>query len=64
MRAKNGDRITVHGHKVGDPERQGVIIDVRGSDGDPPYLVIWDKERGEHLVFPGSDAVITAKGKR
>ena len=64
MQAKTGDRITVQGHKVGDRVRQGVIIDVRGSDGAPPYVVIWDNDPGEHLLFPGSDAAITAKRKR
>ena len=64
MKAKNGDRITVQGHKVGDPERHGVIIDVRGAEGAPPYMVKWDNDPGEHLLFPGSDAIITAKRKR
>ncbi len=60
MRAETGDQILVHGRKVGDPERSGVIIDVRGDDGSPPFVVRWDDDPGEHLIFPGSDAVITA----
>ena len=63
MHAKSGDLITVHGRTLGEAERHGVIIDVRGSDGAPPYVVMWDDDPGEHLFFPGSDAVITAKGK-
>ena len=58
MQAKTGDRILVHGHRVGDPEREGVIIDVRGEDGAPPYVVKWNHDDGEHLFFPGTDAVI------
>ncbi len=58
MRAKIGDRITVRGRKVGDPSRHGQIVEVRGSEGAPPYLVLWDNETGEHLVYPGSDALI------
>ncbi|MFQ5556041.1 MAG: DUF1918 domain-containing protein [Acidimicrobiales bacterium] len=56
MRAEPGDQIIVRGRKVGDPERTGLIIDVRGTDGAPPYLVRWEGDEGEHLVFPGSDA--------
>ena len=63
MQANSGDQIVVHGRKVGDSERTGVIIDVRGADGAPPYIVRWDGDPGEHLIFPGSDAVITHAGK-
>jgi hypothetical protein len=60
MRAKKGNRIVVRGRKVGDSGRSGVIVDVRGSDGGPPYLVRWDNDAGEHLIYPGSDALISA----
>jgi hypothetical protein len=59
MRAESGDHIVVHGRKVGDPDRSGVIVDVRGDNGAPPYIVRWDGDAGEHLLFPGTDAVIT-----
>lgn len=58
MRAKVGDRITVRGHKVGQPNRQGEIIEVRGPDGAAPYLVQWDGEAGEHIFYPGNDAIV------
>ena len=58
MRAKVGDRITVRGRRVGDSTRSGVIAEVRGSNGSPPYLVRWESEQGEHLIYPGSDALI------
>lgn len=58
MRASVGDRITVRGRKVGDPSRGGSIIEVRGPDGGPPFVVRWDGESGEHLIYPGSDALI------
>lgn len=64
MQAKTGDRILVHGRKVGAPEREGRIIDVRGKDGSPPYLVKWNDDPGEHLFFPGTDAVIEKSRKR
>ena len=62
MRAGPGDQIVVHGRKVGDPERSGVIIDVRGEDGAPPYIVRWGDDPDEHLFFPGSDVAITPAG--
>lgn len=60
MKAKVGDKITIHGHKVGGHVRNGVILEVHGDDGGPPYVVRWsddDSEEG-HLFFPGSDADI------
>lgn len=58
MQAKRGDRILIHGQRVGDPDRKGIIIDVRGADGAPPYVVEWADQEGEHLFFPGPDAMI------
>ncbi|HEY9473892.1 MAG TPA: DUF1918 domain-containing protein [Mycobacteriales bacterium] len=57
MRASVGDRLLVHGHVVGQPSRQGSIVEVRGPRGEPPYLVRFDDGR-EVLVYPGPDAVI------
>lgn len=63
MHAEAGDKIFVHGRRVGDPERSGVIIDVRGDDGAPPYIVRWDNDPGEHMIFPSSDAVLMPASK-
>ncbi len=57
MNANIGDRIVVRGHKVGDHDREGVIIEVHGKGGEPPFLVRWS-DGHEGLVFPGSDAVV------
>ncbi|HEY9392128.1 MAG TPA: DUF1918 domain-containing protein [Mycobacteriales bacterium] len=57
MQASVGDRLRVHGHVVGQRSREGSIIEVRGPDGEPPYLVRFDDGR-ETLVFPGPDAVV------
>ena len=57
MRAKVGDRLHVYGRNVGIPDRVGEIIEVRGGDGTPPYLVRFE-DGHETLVFPGPDAVI------
>ncbi|GGM77388.1 hypothetical protein GCM10010106_24800 [Thermopolyspora flexuosa] len=57
MLAAVGDRLLVRGNAVGSPDRQGEIIEVRGSDGGPPYLVRFD-DGHTGLVFPGPDAVV------
>ena len=56
MRAAIGDRIVVRGHHAGDRDRDAVILAVEGPDGGPPYLVRWDEDGHESLLFPGSDA--------
>jgi len=58
MHATAGDRIHVHGAHVADHERDGEILEVRGPDGTPPYLVRWTDTGHETLVFPGPDAAI------
>lgn len=50
--------MVVTSQRVGKPERTGEIVEVRGSEGSPPYLVRWDDTGEEGLVFPGSDARI------
>lgn len=56
--ASVGDRLIIRGHRVGEPERDAEIIEVRGPDGTPPYLVRWSADGHESLLFPGSDAFI------
>lgn len=58
MRARRGDEIIVRGHVVGERARRGEVIEVRGDDGAPPYVVRWDDDGHESLFFPGSDAVV------
>ena len=57
MRAVVGDRLHVHGRVVGGPDQKSVIIEIRGSDGGPPYLVRHE-DGNEALVFPGADASV------
>ena len=58
MRASPGDRLIVRGHTVGQADRDGVIVDVRGPDGGAPYVVRWSSDGHEGLFFPGSDTVV------
>lgn len=60
MNATIGDRLLVHGNTVGERDRNGVIIEVKGSDGGPPYIVRFD-DGHTGLVFPGPDAVVVPK---
>ena len=58
MFATAGDRIVIKGHHVGAPQRDGEILEVRGPDGAPPYLVRWEDSGHESLFFPSSDAYV------
>lgn len=57
MRAVVGDRLYVHGRVVGTPDQASEIIEIRGADGAPPYLIRRD-DGHEALVFPGPDALV------
>ncbi|GLZ05862.1 hypothetical protein Acsp03_33280 [Actinomadura sp. NBRC 104412] len=59
MNASVGDRLHVHGNTVGAPDRSGEIVEVRGRDGGPPYVVRFD-DGHTGMVFPGPDAVVEA----
>jgi hypothetical protein len=58
MFAKAGDRLVIHGHRVGEPDRDAEILEVRHEDGSPPYVVRWSDTGQEGLFFPGSDASV------
>lgn len=57
MHAAVGDRILVHGRTVGSGEQHAEVIEVRGADGAPPYLVRFD-DGHESLMYPGADSEI------
>lgn len=57
MHASVGDRLRVHGRVVGERERLGEILEVRGDEGAPPYLVRFG-DGTERLVFPGPDCEV------
>jgi hypothetical protein len=58
MRASVGDRIVIRGHRVGEPERDCKVLEVKGEDGGPPYLVRWADTGHETLIYPGADAEV------
>lgn len=53
MHAVAGDRIVVEGRTIEQHRREGVVVEVRGSDGGPPYLVRWD-DGHEGVLVPSS----------
>lgn len=57
MQATVGDRLHVHGRIVGNSDQEAEIIEVRGPDGGPPYLVRY-ADGHEGLIFPGPDCVV------
>lgn len=58
MNANPGDVLVVASHHTDGPARIGVIQEVHGEAGAPPYVVRWEHEEETTLVFPGPDAHI------
>lgn len=63
MQASIGDKLRIHGHNVGDPDKTGEIMEIHGSSGEPPYVVRFD-DGHTGLVFPGPDAVVEHPRRR
>jgi hypothetical protein len=60
MQALVGDRLHVHGRVVGVEERLGEILEVRGREGAPPYLIRF-VDGHEGLVYPGPDCLVESR---
>ncbi len=58
MQATVGDQLLIENHRIGQPTRTGEVVEVRGEDGRPPYLVRWDDDGHTTLLFPGSDCIV------
>lgn len=58
MKASIGDHLVVRSNQVGQPMREAEIIETRGSDGGPPFVVRWQGDGHTGLIFPGPDAII------
>ena len=57
MKARVGDRIILAADHVDQPTRDGKIVEVRGADDGPPFLVEWsDGHSG--LIFPGPGSIL------
>jgi hypothetical protein len=60
MQAKVGDRLVVESRSDSVHRKEAEIVEVRGEDGGPPYVVRWD-DGHEGLTYPGSDAHVVPK---
>lgn len=60
MKASVGDRLVINATRVDGPVRDGEVVEVRGPNGEPPFLVRWS-DGHEGLVFPGPDASVHRK---
>jgi hypothetical protein len=58
MFARAGERIVVRSRHQGEPDRDGEVLEVRGRDGAPPYLVRWSGDGHTGLFYPGTDAFV------
>jgi hypothetical protein len=58
LRASAGDRLVIKGHRLGEPSRDGEILEVLGDDGSPPFRIRWSDSGREVVLFPGLDAVV------
>ncbi|GAU66160.1 hypothetical protein SSP35_02_05290 [Streptomyces sp. NBRC 110611] len=57
MHASKGDRLVVHGRTVGQHDHEVEIIEVMGTNGDPPYRVR-GQDGHETIMLPGPDSVV------
>lgn len=58
MFAAIGDELIIRSSRLEGGVRDGEILEVRGLDGSPPYLVRWSDNGHESLIFPGPDATV------
>jgi hypothetical protein len=54
---QRGDVIVISGHRTGEHERLGEILEVLGEAEHSHYRVRWDDD-SESIFYPGSDASI------
>jgi len=57
MRALPGDHIILATPTIEGALREGEVIETRGADGQPPYLVRWT-DGHEGLLYPGPGSVL------
>ncbi|WP_158865765.1 DUF1918 domain-containing protein [Leifsonia sp. AG29] len=58
MQAVAGDFIVISSKHDDEPNRVGMIQEVHGEDGAPPYVVKWEDNGHTTTLFPGPDAHI------
>ncbi len=64
MQAHVGDELIIRGHRVGEHDRTGEVLEVHGPDGTAPFVVRWDDNGHTTLFFPGSDCFVRHLARR
>jgi Domain of unknown function (DUF1918) len=64
MKATVGDWLVIKGTTTELADQRGLITEVHGRDGSPPYVVRWLSSGHEATVFPGSDALIVTAAEQ
>lgn len=64
MKADVGDWLVIKGTTTELADQRGVITEVRGADGAPPYVVRWLASGHEATVFPGCDALVVTAAEQ
>lgn len=60
---EKGDVVVISGHRVGERERIGEILEVLGEVGHTHYRVRWE-DGSESVFYPGSDAAVRRTRRR
>ncbi|MEO3755295.1 DUF1918 domain-containing protein [Streptomyces sp. B6B3] len=63
MKASVGDVLIVESPTAGGSRREGEIVALHRSDGEPPYDVRWSDTERVALVYPGPDAHVEHPGE-
>ncbi len=64
MKANVGDWLVIKGTTTELADQRGLISEVHGADGAPPYVVRWLTDGHVATVFPGSDALIVTAAEQ
>jgi hypothetical protein len=64
MKANVGDWLVIKGTTTELADQRGLITEVHGADGAPPYVVRWLANGHVATVFPGSDAIIVTAAEQ
>ncbi len=64
MKADVGDWLVIKGTTTELADQRGLITEVHGADGAPPYVVRWLSTGHEATVFPGSDAIVVTAAEQ
>lgn len=60
MHANLGDTLHIRAHHIDVPDQWGRIIEIRGPNGTPPYVIEYP-DGHTCLMFPGPDALVEPK---